>query len=225
VAIRRGVRSVAISREVARSYREVYGRDPDTIIPNGVDLALAGAGWRYEQGFTADDVLVVSVARLSPQKNPLLLIDALPDDPRCHLILVGDGELRGEVQRRAGPRVHCLGVRSDIGRTLADCDVFALASDYEGLPVAVIEAMAAGRPVVATAVGGVPELIENGVHGFLVQAGDVAGLRRAIAALVCDPQLRQKLGENARERAREFSAGRMIAAYAALFEQLVGARR
>ena len=222
IAIRRGVRSVAISHQIARSFRSVYGVEPDAVIPNGVDLAPARTGWRQEHGFSADDVLIVSVARLDPQKNPLLLLDALPEDPRCHLLLAGDGVLRDSAQRRAGPRVHFLGVRTDIPDILAACDIFALASDYEGLPVAVIEAMAAGLPVVATAVGGIPELVEHEVTGMIVPPRDRQALAGALSSLLHDPGRRRAFGERARERAQQFTAARMIESYAALFEKIAG---
>jgi glycosyltransferase involved in cell wall biosynthesis len=225
LAIRRGVRSVAISQEVARSFRATYGREPEAIIPNGIDLPPASPGWRGEHGFAPDDILIVSVARLDPQKNPLLLIGALPDDPRCHLLLAGDGELRDAVQLHAGPRVHLLGVRSDIPDLLAACDIFALASNYEGLPVAVIEAMAAGLPVAATAVGGVPELVEDHVNGLLAPPGDRPALQRALQTLAGNPELRHSMGERGREHARPYSARRMIEAYADLFERIAGGER
>jgi glycosyltransferase involved in cell wall biosynthesis len=116
--------------------------------------------------------------------------------------------------------VSVLGVREDIPDLLRACDVFALASDYEGLPVAVIEAMAAGLPVVATAAGGVPELVSHEQTGFLVAPGDRSALSRALATLVTDSALRGALGARAVERAREFSAGRMIESYARLFGSL-----
>jgi len=219
-AIRRGVRSVAISDEVARSFRAVYGTDADAVIPNGVDLAAPRTDWRQANGFSSNDILIVSVARLDPQKNPLLLIDALPDDPRCHLLLAGDGALLQAARKKAGPRVHFLGVRSDIPELLAACDLFALASDYEGLPVAVIEAMAAGLPVVATNVGGVPELVEHEATGILVPPRDREALASALSTLVRDRIRRRAYGERARERARHFSAARMIESYAALFESV-----
>jgi len=222
VAIARGVRSVAISREVARSFRAVYGRDPDTLIPNGVDLPPARVDWRQEHGFSPEDLLIVSVARLDPQKNPLLLIDALPDDPRCHLLLAGEGALHSAAAQRAGPRVHLLGVRADVPDLLAACDIFALASDYEGLPVAVIEAMAAGLPVVATSVGGVPELVEHGATGLLVPPRDAVAMRHALQALSIDPELRRAMGERGRARSKQFSATHMIEAYAELFETIAG---
>jgi glycosyltransferase involved in cell wall biosynthesis len=222
-AMRRGARFVAIGTAVARSFHEVYGAEPAAVIPNGVDLAaphVDRAAWRRQNGFAADDVLIASVARLDPQKNPLLLVDALPGDPRCHLLLAGDGALAGEVRQRAADRVHLLGVRSDIPELLHASDLFALASDYEGLPVAVIEAMAAGLPVVSTAVGGVPELVEQERTGLLVPPRDQAALSLALAALVSDAERRTAMGLRAVERARAFGARRMIDSYAALFEEV-----
>jgi glycosyltransferase involved in cell wall biosynthesis len=103
-------------------------------------------------------------------------------------------------------------------------DVFALASDYEGLPVSVIEAMAAGLPVVATSVGGVPELVEQQRTGLLVPPRDRAGLARAIEKLAMDASLREAMGMRGALRSREFGAARMIESYAALFESMVPPR-
>jgi glycosyltransferase involved in cell wall biosynthesis len=220
IAMRRGVRSVAISQEVARSFRALYGTEPDTVIPNGVDLPPPRAGWRESHGFSPDDILIASVARLDPQKNPLLLIDALPADPRCHLLLAGDGSLRDAVKQRGSSRVHVLGVRADIPDLLAASDLFALASDYEGLPVAIIEAMAAGLPAVATSVGGIPELVEHNVTGILIPPRDAQALADVLATLVRDPERRRVLGDRARERSHLFNAARMIESYAAVFTEV-----
>jgi glycosyltransferase involved in cell wall biosynthesis len=130
------------------------------------------------------------------------------------LLLVGDGSLRVEVERRGDERVRVLGLRTDIPEILAACDIFALASKYEGVPVAVIEAMAAGLPVVAPRVGGIPELVEDGVTGFV---GDV---RTGLARLVADRELRKEMGARGERRAQLFNADRMVRAYAALFEEM-----
>jgi glycosyltransferase involved in cell wall biosynthesis len=234
IAIRAGVHSVAVSHQVARSFAELYGRPPATVIPNGIDLErfrAAGQSWKRTNGFADSDRLIVSVARLDPQKNPLGLIDAfagaLAADPHWHLLLVGDGSLRKQAEARAkalmiGARIQFLGIRPDIDALLPECDLFALASDWEGMPMAVIEAMAAGLPVAATAVGGVPELVVQGVTGLLVPPGETQALADALALLARDPGRRRELGSAARERAACFGLDRMIAAYAQLFARLAG---
>ena len=234
LAIRAGVHSVAVSREVAQSFADLYGCPPEVTIPNGIDLERfrpAAQSWRFSNGFAPTDRLLVSVARLDPQKNPLGLIDAfaaaLADDPRWQLLLVGDGSLRRQAESHAralpiGQRIHFLGVRGDIDALLPECDLFALASHWEGMPMAVIEAMAAGLPVVATAAGGVPELVDHEATGLLVPPGDTRALAEALALLARDSARRQQFGRAARERARSFGLDRMIAAYAQLFHHLAG---
>jgi glycosyltransferase involved in cell wall biosynthesis len=236
-AFHAGAAAVAVSAEVARSFRKAYGTDPAAVIPNGVDLdcySHPAEGWRRANGFDEQDGLIVSVARLDPQKNPLRLIDAfargLADDARWRLLLAGGGGLREDARRHAarlglGERVHFLGVRTDIPDLLAACDLFALAADWEGSPMAVIEAMAAGLPVVATAVGGVPELVEPGVTGLLVPPGDTAALAESLAALARDPRRRAAFAARARERAVSFGVRAMIQSYAQLFERVAGGAR
>lgn len=222
IAMRKGACSVAISKEVARSFRLVYGREPEAVIPNGVDLPpaqVSRGAWRRANGFSEDDVLIASVARLDPQKNPMLLMEALPSDPRCLLLLAGDGTLAPELRKQAGDRVRLLGIRTDIPDLLRACDLFALASDYEGLPVAVIEAMAAGLPVVATRVGGLPELVSEHT-GVLVPPRDSRSLKRALSSVAANGPLRAAMGESAVRRAQEFGAQRMVDAYAALFTRV-----
>lgn len=231
-AFRRGVMAVAIGAEVARSFRAAYGRNPARTIPNGVDTAAfqrpeARAAWRIAEGFGADEVLIASVGRLDPQKNPLALIEAFAQVPVGRLAMAGEGSLMEAAREKAErlgveERVRFLGVRADVAEMLSACDIFALASDWEGSPLAVLEAMAAGLPVVATAVGGVPELVEDGVTGILAPPGDVQALASALEALVGDPQRRREMGQAARERSKRFEVSAMVEAYAALFEEMVG---
>ncbi len=139
-----------------------------------------------------DDVLA-ALARLRDQG-----IDA------C-LCMVGDGPDRDQVERRAKAlRIvrHCffLGYQDDVGPFYAALDAFVLPSGNEGTPVSAIEALAAGRPVVASRVGGVPDVVRDGVDGFLVEPGDVEALAAALARLAGDPELRAKMGAGARER-------------------------
>ncbi|MBI4876624.1 MAG: glycosyltransferase [Acidobacteria bacterium] len=222
----RGVVPVAVAGEVARSFREEYGFDPAAVIPNGIEVGLYSRPrerWRAEQGFHEDDLLAVSVARLDEQKNPLGLIEAftraLGGDRRWHLLLAGDGSLREAVRRGASDRVHLLGVRSDVPELLSACDLFALASHWEGHPMAVMEAMAAGLPVVATAVGGVPELVADGVTGLLAPPGDTAAFAGALAEAA---RRRSELGEAGRRRAARFDVEEMAGSYARLFDRVAG---
>jgi glycosyltransferase involved in cell wall biosynthesis len=121
-------------------------------------------------------------------------------------------------------RTHFLGVRADVAELLSASDIFALASDWEGSPVSVMEAMAAGLPVAATAAGGVPELVEHGVTGLLAAPGDAPALADALAALARDPRRRREFAERSRERALRFSIGTMVAAYSDLFERVAAGR-
>jgi glycosyltransferase involved in cell wall biosynthesis len=156
---------------------------------------------------------VVMVARLAPPKEPQILVDAVRRLGRGRAVIVGDGPLRpdgGEL----------LGRRDDVPEILAGADIFALPTRWEGLPLSIIEAMHAGLPVVATRVGGIPELVEDGRTGFLVPRGDVAAFAEALGKLL-DPELRRKMGEAGRDRARRlFTAERMVRETLALYDEL-----
>lgn len=241
LAFRAGAVPVAVSPRVADSFRAAYGFAPAFTIPNGVDTqALVRpdlrAAWRRARGFAPEDLLVAAVARLEPQKNPAGAIEAfargLGGDDSAHLLWAGAGSLLDASRRAAAARgierrVHFLGVCDDaeMAGLLSACDLFLLASAWEGSPVAVVEAMAARLPVVATSVGGVPELVEHGVTGLLAPPGDIPALADALAALAGDPARRQSMGCAAGARAARFDSARMVDAYAALFEELRGRLR
>lgn len=235
----RRVATVAVGEQVRRSYREWYGVEPAAAIRNGIDTSAfyqpeRREQWRAAHGFGPHDFLVVSVGRLDPQKNPLGMIDAFAQAfggvPAGHLLLLGDGELRGQAMRRAAERgvesrVHFLGVQADVAPALAAGDVFSLASDWEGTPLAVMEAMAAGLPVVATSAGGIRDLVVEGQSGLLVEVGDMPGLADRLARLAGDAATRLAMSQAAALRAKQFSLETMVADYAALFERLTGAAR
>jgi glycosyltransferase involved in cell wall biosynthesis len=159
----------------------------------------------------ADGPTILEVARLAEVKGQRLLIRALPE-LEASAVLVGrdlehdgsyEAELRADADRLGvSGRVVFAGYREDVPALLAGCDVFCLPSSAEGLPLVVLEAMAAGKPVVATAVGGVPELVIHGETGLLVAPGDVDALRRALADLLADPERARRLGDAGRERVR-----------------------
>ena len=229
---RAGVEPVAIGDAVADSAARVYGRRPDACIPNGVPVdafqrpSEVGARVRADLGIAATAPVFAVVGRLNPQKNHALLIEAFADPALAragaHLLVVGDGELRADVEAQIeglelGPRVHLLGVRRDVPDLLAAADAFVLSSDYEGNPLVVMEALAAGRAVVATAVGCVPELVGPDT-GRLVPAGDAPALAAALRELAEDRALAATLGENGAAVARaRFDVSVMAQAYLALF--------
>ncbi len=157
---------------------------------------------RAELGLGRDDVMVTCVAELNPNKNHAFLLDAWQRlSPRCgnaHLLLVGTGEkaaeLRWKVEQEQIPRVHFLGHRKDVPQILQETDIVTLVSKREGLPKCIMEAMATGKPVVATNVRGSRDLVEHGKTGLLVDLGDVKGLATALENLITSPDLRADMG-------------------------------
>lgn len=226
-----GVVPVSISQEVARTVRKNYGRAVGTpVIYNGIPTARFARPAR-ERTAGARGLVLLHIGRFAPQKNHRLLVEgcalASREYPSMQLWLVGEGPLRAEVERLVREkgleeRVLFLGVRSDVPELLAAADIFVLPSDWEGLPLVVVEAMAAGKPVIASAVGGVPELIEQERTGMLVPAGDPEALAQAILRLARDPELRRRVGEAARASAVErFDIGRTAREYGELYLRLL----
>jgi glycosyltransferase involved in cell wall biosynthesis len=150
--------------------------------------------------------------------------------PQLRVLVAGSGpeedRLREMVRdERLEGRVLLLGLRRDIADVLAAVDIVAFSSDREGTPLAVMEAMAAGKPVVATRVGGVPDLIDDGVHGLLVPRRDPRALADSIARLLGDEGLRSELGRQGRERQRrEFDIGVTVRRVESLYDELVAKR-
>jgi glycosyltransferase involved in cell wall biosynthesis len=144
-------------------------------------------------------------------------------EDRVRLLLAGEGPLAGEIdslidQLHLSSHVRRLGVRTDVSRLLGAADLALLSSVSEGIPLSLIEGMAAGLPVVATRVGGVPEIIEDGRSGLLVASGDDEAMAERILTLARNPALGRQLGQAGRERARSlFSEERMTAGYARMY--------
>jgi len=228
---------VAVSEEVAISLNQLYGIRQCRVIPNGISQhryanpQTARSKWRAREGFRDDQILFVCVARFAEQKNHALLLKAFAQgpasDPNAHLVLVGEGGLQEQLESQAedlgvSRQVHFLGLRTDIPDVLGATDVFVLSSAWEGNPLSMMEAMAAGLPIVSTAVGGVSDLIANGREGFLVPPGDVKGFSGAMTFLLRDRETRRSMGTAAAQRAKEnFDVSKMVRAYEQLYENLI----
>jgi glycosyltransferase involved in cell wall biosynthesis len=205
-------RIVAVSAATRESLvQQGYPEQRVVTVHNGVDEPQPAPSVRL-----ADGPLVLEVARLAAVKGQRELIRALAGLDATG-VLVGrdveqDGafhrELAGEVER-TGARIVFAGYRDDVPALLEGCDVFCLPSHAEGLPLVLLEAMSRGKPVVASAVGGTPELVEDGVSGLLVPPGNVGALQAALARVLGDADLARHLGDAAARRVRErFSAER-----------------
>lgn len=220
----------------ALSRREGVRLDRSSVIDNGVDLTRFDAGAtarrraRDELGLPRDAFVVGSVARLVHEKNQALLLESFADVARAgdgaedaYLVILGDGPLRGQLQAQAdglrvGERVLLAGARGGVERLLPAFDVFVLSSDAEGLPVALLEAMAAGLPPVVTSVGAMPEAVAHGEAGKVVTPRSRADLCSAVLDLWRLPSERARLGAAARDRVESrYSAARMASAYEAVY--------
>ena len=203
------------------------------VMPLGLDLAQfmepvdAGEA-RRKLALPIDRPVVSLVARLVPVKNvPLFLRAVSLLDRDVLAVVAGDGEERGNVEREAArlgvaDRCRFIGWRSDVRTVYAASDVVALTSLNEGSPVSLIEAMAAGRPVVSTAVGGVPDVVADGVSGLLAPSGDAEALARSIMTLLRDRERRERMGGAARlADYPRYDVSRLLADVSALFEKLV----
>jgi len=237
---RRLDRVLSVSARLAdRMAREVgYPRERIQTIRNGLDLDQWSAGdraaTRAALGAGPQDVLVLAVGRLVPVKNHALLLRAAAQlreaGVHCRVLIAGDGPLRPQLEsqvRSLGiePGVTLLGERQDVADLLAACDVFVLSSDSEGMSNTIIEAMAAARPVVATNVGGNPELVVDGETGMLVESRNPEALSTAIASLASDCATRQRMGSAGRDRARrEFDVHRMLHEYERLYLDVAAGR-
>jgi glycosyltransferase involved in cell wall biosynthesis len=206
----------------------VHGVAVDELTGRGQE---AGARLRRELDLDEDQVLVLTVANLRRQKaypDLLRAAAALAEDcPRAVFAAVGQGPLHEEVHRLrdelglAG-RFHLLGHREDVVDLLAAADVFVLASHWEGLPIAVVEALAAGVPVVSTRVGGLPEAVTDGVHGLLVPPGRPDELAAAVRRLVEDDSLRRRLADAARLRGGDFDIRVAVRRIEEVYGELTG---
>jgi glycosyltransferase involved in cell wall biosynthesis len=205
------------------------------VISNGIDLSRfhpddqARREVRAELGISEDAWVMGTVGRLAPEKDQALLLRAMEPllGEGVHVVVVGSGPEEGRLHAiaesmRERRSVHLVGARRDVPRLLSALDVFALSSKTEGLPLVIPEAMAAGLPIVSTAVGGIPNVVDEGETGWLVPAGDVGALRRRIAEVAADRALARQCGGRARQVAlQRYSAERMARDYMALYASVL----
>ena len=226
---------VAVSPLVRQqSIEEGVRPEKIVVIPNGVNLPEISpdqtALIRQEAALDEDAFLILTAGRLWAEKGHVHLIRAMPEvvrsEPKVILALAGEGALRPELEveaRKLNVETHIrfLGMRSDVLNWMSAADLFVLPSNSEGMPNALLEAMGLGLPVIATRVGGVPDIIQDGQTGCLVPPQNPPALAAAIISLLRSPQERSRLGQNAREMVRrEFQMEKMCERYRSLLDPI-----
>jgi glycosyltransferase involved in cell wall biosynthesis len=205
-------------------------------IPNGIDWSgddADGASVRAEFGIPVDAPVVGVIAVMRPEKRLDVLVEGIAilrrSVPDVRLLIAGGSALNGHLadlrrlveDRALAEHVHFLGIRTDIPRILDAVDVACLSSDREGMPIALMEYMAAGKPIVSTSVGGVPEMVDDQVEALLVPPRDPSALADGLATLIADPSLATGLGRRAQERQRrQFSLRSFVGGIERLYEEL-----
>jgi glycosyltransferase involved in cell wall biosynthesis len=227
---------IAVSREDRRRMIEIEGIDPEDVLfmPNGIPTppSPTGADVRAELGIAPDAPVIGTVSVMRPQKALDVLLRAtrtLVDEfPGVRVLIAGEGDEREALEELTGElgigdNVVFLGVRTDIPDVLDALDIAVSSSDFEGSPLSVMEYMEAARPVVATRVGGVPDLIDDGVHGLLVEPQDPDAFAAAVAKLLRDPARAAEMGRRGQERRRaEFDIDVMVRRLEELYVRLRG---
>jgi len=226
---------IAVSNDVARQMREIITPgDKVEVVHNGIIIENyegGGNGINTSEAFDSikrgrdTSPVVLTVARLDKQKGHTYLLKAAADVPGALFVFAGDGPERADLEKEAeelrlSDRVIFLGQRNDVRELLLGCDLFVLPSLFEGLPLSIMEAMAAGKPVIASDIGGVNELIRDGETGYLVPPGDTHALARRINTLISDPALARKMalaGKTLVEK--EFSADSMVAGVTGIYKR------
>jgi glycosyltransferase involved in cell wall biosynthesis len=230
---------LAVSTAVRDSTSQRLAPEPQ-VLHHGIELEevqrrrINRDEMRRKLNLSSADVVIGTVANYRPEKAyPVLLkaarIVTTHSDQVC-FVVVGHGQLEGEIRRLhtelgLGNRVKLLGFREDAVDVMAACDIFCLASDYEGLPVAVMEALALGLPIVATAVGGIVETIADGVHGSLVAPQAPEALANALIALADDPDTRGRMSLAAKQLSTRFDMRRATAEIERTYVMALAARR
>lgn len=229
---------VAVSHDLARKLvaAPLSARAPVDVIYNGIDgqrfRSMSGDAVRRELGLEGDEPLIGTGVVLSRQKAIGNLVLAaqqvLQQLPKARFAVAGEGPLRAELETQAGElgladRFRFLGYRSDMHQVIAALDVYVLPSLWEGLPLALLEAMAMNKLIVCTRVGGNPEIVADGVNGLVVEPGNVDALAAAIVRALHDRALQRSAASHNRATfERQFSEPAMVAAHERLYRQLLG---
>jgi len=217
-------RARVIVHGVSRSRADELAADRDRI----------RAEVRAELGVPDGELLVLTVAIIRPEKGYDVLLDATrilaERDVPVRVAAVGSGPMEDEVRARhralgLGDRLQLLGQRHDVLRLMAAADIYVLASHQEGMPVTLMEATSMGLPIVATSVGGVPQVITDGVEGLIVPPGDPEQLANALQQVVADPSLRQRLGRAAREKSAMFDVAQASRQIEEIYREITDDRR
>lgn len=233
---------VTVSQALAEYDRKWLGlATPPLTIPNGLDLtpppALSPAGREAQRatlGAGPGDCLAVAVGRLVPVKDHATLLEAVAQVRQqglpLRLALIGAGPLEADLRARAESlgvlqAVSFAGFRTDIPACLQAADLWVCSSTTEGLPIALLEAMAAGCPILSTAVGGIPDALGGGEAGELVPHSNSSAMASRLVDLVRSPERREELGARARARAAGYSLATMVEAYEALYDRLLDGAR
>ena len=217
---------VALSKVVQESISTVYELPLESIpvILNGIDLTNCITKENYSIG---EDIKILHIGRFSKEKNHKGLIDAFKIfhtvRPNSILELIGDGPMFDEIKQyvidqNLGNAVVFLGLQSNVYQYINNADIFVLPSLYEGIPLTLIEAMGTGIPIVATKVGGIPNMLTNNESALLTSL-DSSEIANAFEELYNDADLRERLGKNALVRSKEFSSEEMARKYLAIFEE------
>jgi glycosyltransferase involved in cell wall biosynthesis len=229
---------IVVSGESRRSMIEVERVPPERLVllPNGIQALPRGDGraLRADLGISSDEPVIGTVCIIRSEKALDVLVRAAAllarGVPGLRVLIAGNGPDRARLETVTeelglSDRVHFAGARTDVHDVLAAIDVAVICSDYEGSPRSILEFMDAGKPIVATRVGGIPETIEDGVHGVLVPPRDEAALAAAIGGLLSDLNGGSEMGARARDRCRrEFSLGRTVESLQRLYEELYSER-
>ena len=230
---------IGVSSQIEATYKSDGPVSRVLCIRNGIDLdrkSERADRWRIREGLGVESktCLIGTVGRLTPVKGIPYLLQAagvlLRQGANVKVMIVGDGTIRADLEAQArgmgiSENVVFLGHREDTDQLMEAMDIFALPSLSEGIPMALLEAMAASRPVVASRVGGIPEIITDGLDGCLVGAMDVDGLAECCRRLIDSPALAEKMGALARRRVeRDFSAMAMADRVSSLYKELLRPR-